>query len=176
MASGPVLQHVPERILRIEPGSASLKASSKKLRVLLGGSWVVISRVISPLIWVISTVTLLVTPLITTHEPPSIHPKINLSDAHASSVPPQRLKAPNSWPNPHGTRACSGYCLEKPSLKLSQTLTPEARAICVPSSNTDRVKLHKCNDNASRDCNCRRYRNSASNHHRNRKNGIVPVA
>ena len=31
----------------------------------LGGSWVVISRVISPLIWL---VTLLITPLITTHE------------------------------------------------------------------------------------------------------------
>ena len=37
----------------------------------LGGSWVVISGVISPLIWVISIVTLLITPLITTHEPPS---------------------------------------------------------------------------------------------------------
>ena len=37
----------------------------------LGGSWVVISGVISPLIWVINTVTLLMTPLITTHEPPS---------------------------------------------------------------------------------------------------------
>ena len=34
----------------------------------LGGSWVVISRVISPLIWI---VTLLITPLIATHEPPS---------------------------------------------------------------------------------------------------------
>ena len=34
----------------------------------LGGSWVVISRVISPLICI---VTLLITPLITTHEPPS---------------------------------------------------------------------------------------------------------
>ena len=33
----------------------------------LGGSWVVINGVISPLIWVISIVTL----LITTHEPPS---------------------------------------------------------------------------------------------------------
>ena len=33
----------------------------------LGGSWVVISRVISPLIWL---VTLLITPLISTHEPP----------------------------------------------------------------------------------------------------------
>ena len=38
---------------------------------LLRGSWVVISGVISPLIWVITIVTLLITPLITTHEPPS---------------------------------------------------------------------------------------------------------
>ena len=37
----------------------------------LGGSWVVISGVISPLIWVITIVILLITPLITTHEPPS---------------------------------------------------------------------------------------------------------
>ena len=38
----------------------------------LGGSWVVLSRVISPLIWVISIDTLLITALIiTTHEPPS---------------------------------------------------------------------------------------------------------
>ena len=35
----------------------------------LRGSWVVISRVISPLIWVIITVALLITPLITTHKP-----------------------------------------------------------------------------------------------------------
>ena len=38
---------------------------------LLGGSWVVISGVISPLIRVISIATLVITPLITTHEPPS---------------------------------------------------------------------------------------------------------
>ena len=39
----------------------------------LGGSWVVINGVISPLIWVITIVTLLIiTPLITTHEPPSV--------------------------------------------------------------------------------------------------------
>ena len=37
----------------------------------LGGSWVVISRVISPLIWAITIVTLLITPLLTSHEPPS---------------------------------------------------------------------------------------------------------
>ena len=36
---------------------------------LLEGSWVVISGVISPLIWVIIMVTLLLAPLITTHEP-----------------------------------------------------------------------------------------------------------
>ena len=39
------------------------------LLTMLGGSWVVISGVISPLIWVITIVTLLLTPLITTHEP-----------------------------------------------------------------------------------------------------------
>ena len=38
---------------------------------LLGGSGVVISRFISPLIWVISIVTLPITLLISTHEPPS---------------------------------------------------------------------------------------------------------
>ena len=38
---------------------------------LLEGSWVVISGVISPLIWVVSRVTLLITPRITTYEPPS---------------------------------------------------------------------------------------------------------
>ena len=38
---------------------------------LLGGSWVVISWVMRPLISVIIMVTLLITPLITTQEPPS---------------------------------------------------------------------------------------------------------
>ena len=35
----------------------------------LGGSWVVINGVISPLIWVITIVILLITLLIPTHEP-----------------------------------------------------------------------------------------------------------
>ena len=39
---------------------------------------VVISGVISPLIWVISIVTLLITLLNTTHEPPSIAPAASL--------------------------------------------------------------------------------------------------
>ena len=38
---------------------------------MLGGSWVVISGVISHPIWVITIVSLLIPPLITTHEPPS---------------------------------------------------------------------------------------------------------
>ena len=42
----------------------------KRMRTLLGGSWVVITGAISPLIWVIITVPLLITPL-PTHEPPS---------------------------------------------------------------------------------------------------------
>ena len=41
------------------------------LRGVLGGSWVVINGAISPLIWVRIMVTLLITPVITTHEPPS---------------------------------------------------------------------------------------------------------
>ena len=46
--------------------------SSKNLRTkVLGGSSVVISGVISPLTWVISIVTLLITLLMTTYEPPS---------------------------------------------------------------------------------------------------------
>ena len=52
----------------LEPPNDKFRAS------LLGGSWVVISRVISPLIGVIILVTLLITPLITTHEPPSRNP------------------------------------------------------------------------------------------------------
>ena len=38
---------------------------------MLGGSWVGISKVISALTWAVTIVTRLITPLITTHEPPS---------------------------------------------------------------------------------------------------------
>ena len=48
-----------------------LESKATFLSFLLGGSWVVISRVRSPTIWVIIIVTLLTTPLIATHEPPS---------------------------------------------------------------------------------------------------------
>ena len=36
----------------------------------LGGSWVVISRIIRPLIWVRSIATLLLSPVLATHEAP----------------------------------------------------------------------------------------------------------
>ena len=50
-----------------------LYSGSSAVLGLLAGSWVVISRsrVISPRIWVISIHALLITLLMTTHEPPS---------------------------------------------------------------------------------------------------------
>ena len=48
-----------------------IKGGEIALEALFGGSWVVISGGISPLIWFITIVTLLLTRLITTHEPPS---------------------------------------------------------------------------------------------------------
>ena len=53
---------------------AQRKWASTKQRT-LGGSWVGISGVISPLIWVITIVTFLITPLMTPHEPPSYGPQ-----------------------------------------------------------------------------------------------------
>ena len=50
------------------------------LHSLLGGSWVVIS----PLSRVISIVTLLITPLITTHEPPSTNQRQEIPKHRAS--------------------------------------------------------------------------------------------
>ena len=60
--------------VREESGEVSATSSledGKPPILLLGGSGVVISGVISPLIRVISIVTLVITLLITTHEPPS---------------------------------------------------------------------------------------------------------
>ena len=39
--------------------------------IILGGSWAVGSEVVSPLIWVITIVAVLISAIITTHEPPS---------------------------------------------------------------------------------------------------------
>ena len=61
---------------------------------LLGGSWVGISGVISLLIWIVS---LLITPLIATHEPPSTarmqHAKMLKAEALRCMVP--RFSSPN---------------------------------------------------------------------------------
>ena len=74
-----LLQPSPISQKRTSPESQSLRLLNKgwecltegSPQTLLGGSWVVISGVISPLIWVVSIATLLITPLTTTHEPPS---------------------------------------------------------------------------------------------------------
>ena len=46
-----------------------------RLLGILGGSCVALSGVYKSLIWVISVVTLLITPRITTHEAPSLFPE-----------------------------------------------------------------------------------------------------
>ena len=63
----PLLQNTASGLMQ----HTALKPKPPNTR-LLGGSWVVTTGVISPLI---TTVTLLITPLITTHEPPSKDPK-----------------------------------------------------------------------------------------------------
>ena len=61
----------------------------------LGGSWVVISRVISRVAIVISYIRGLITPLITTHEPPSSLYSSRLNRMGPRSQPP-RSTNPNS--------------------------------------------------------------------------------
>ena len=67
-----------------DPKAPSLSLSS--LIYLLGGSWVVISGVISPPKWVGSIVALLITLLITTHEPSSRVHQSSCLDSGLSSV------------------------------------------------------------------------------------------
>ena len=50
----------------------TVAALAEDAALLLGGSWVVISRVISRVTIVITHIRGLITPLITTHEPPSV--------------------------------------------------------------------------------------------------------
>ena len=59
---------------------------------LLEGSWVVRSGVISPLIGVIVTVTLLITPLITTHESPS---RERIQECATIALKTQSLNSPD---------------------------------------------------------------------------------
>ena len=62
---------------------------------LLGGSWVVISRVVSRITMVITYIRGLMTPLITTHEPPSRLPPVELTGFQVPSG--SRLMSMNSW-------------------------------------------------------------------------------
>ena len=70
---------------------------------LLGGSWLVIGGVISPLMWLISIVTLLITLLITAHEPPSMKPPstvIRLPETTTVNKPHAPLNPKAINPNP----------------------------------------------------------------------------
>ena len=60
-----------ESFIRVVEVQHRLQRSGSEVQGVLGGSWVAISGVISPLIEVITTFILLITLLITAHEPPS---------------------------------------------------------------------------------------------------------
>ena len=63
--------------------------------LLLEGSWVVKSRVLSPLIEVITTVILLITLFITTHDPPSTYGKFRrISLGRPNTLHPGALNRP----------------------------------------------------------------------------------
>ena len=67
----PKVKHPPKNLKPFDPRPRAAKSKRQKTLgpiLLLGGSGIVISGIISPLIWVISIVAL----LITTHEPQSI--------------------------------------------------------------------------------------------------------
>ena len=64
-----------------------VRARVLRLLQALGGSWVTINRVTSPRILLVITVTLLITTLITTHEPPSSTQAVSPNYKPPSSVP-----------------------------------------------------------------------------------------
>ena len=75
------------------------------INTVFGGSGVVISGVISPLIWVISIATLLITLLMTTHEPPSTPHHVGKSLSRQNQAEPSRTlrKMPD---RSHTTASC----------------------------------------------------------------------
>ena len=82
------------------------KAATKPARTtlsetLLGGSWVVIHGIISPLIQIINIVTLLITSLRTTHEPPSRRNSRSLGHVvqvlNLPSATPSHRDGPGLW-------------------------------------------------------------------------------
>ena len=74
-----------ERAKVVGTDGLTLQAYTTSRKSVLGGSWVVISGVISPLIGVITIVTLIITTLITNHEPPSNRSSRAPSEAQAWS-------------------------------------------------------------------------------------------
>ena len=70
-------------------------------RSILGGPWVVIIWALSPRVWVITTVTLLITLLTTTHERPSTsqpHPPSRATPASWLKLPSAPIKARGLFP------------------------------------------------------------------------------
>ena len=82
-----MISMLPEALVPEPETSQALNPELCKPWTLLGGSWVVISGVISPLIWAITIVTLLISPLITTHEPPSKPCKLRSLNHNGRSQP-----------------------------------------------------------------------------------------
>ena len=85
------------------------RKGARKGKQLLGGSWVVISGVIGPHIWVIVIVPYFLTPLIATHEPPSMERQPNKKSARAlspSTQPSARAGSASSGSSPCG--CCRG--------------------------------------------------------------------
>ena len=74
-----------------ELGSRSSGAFTRTASRLLGGSWVVISRVISRVTILITHIRGLITPLITAHEPPSRFPSRRLLNGAEALQWPQLL-------------------------------------------------------------------------------------
>ena len=83
------------------------KPLTSNLETLLGGSRVVLSRAISPLIWVITIVVLLIVPLMTTHETPSrpLSPStfktLHYKDAAFFRTARQRSAGQMAWGRPN---------------------------------------------------------------------------
>ena len=73
------------------------KLRNPKPCTLLGGSWVVTSGVIRPLIWTITTVTRLITLLLTTHEPPSTEGDVPYCSPEPPQLSTQTLHGKKRW-------------------------------------------------------------------------------
>ena len=85
--------------------SSIIKATPLAPKTLLEDSWIVISGVRSPRIWVAITVTQLVTPLITTHEPQTLYLYRTPIDPFKGTLitthePPSKAETFQEFPHP----------------------------------------------------------------------------